>query len=82
VAENVNVAIVGPDLKALVVHPEPLVQDLRDFVLGRACALQRREAERALIRPIAGIAFHVEFHDLRRTWNLEVRSHKMVIAQI
>jgi len=61
-AEDVDVAIIRPDLEALVSHAVPLVKEFGDFVLSLALSSPKGEAQGPLVRPKAGIAFHLQFH--------------------
>jgi hypothetical protein len=64
VAKDVEIPVVGADLKAPVAQSIPLVQDLGHFK-GAGILSQGPEAERPFVRLIPGVTFDVELQRQR-----------------
>jgi hypothetical protein len=59
VPKDVEIAVVGADLKAAVTQPVPLVYDLGHFKRAGVFAIEP-ESHRALVSLISGKTFHVQ----------------------
>jgi len=61
-AEDVDVAVIGPHFEALIANAIPLVKDFFDLVLGNCRPPGKREAQRPLVRPISRVSLDSKHH--------------------
>jgi len=59
VAQDVEIAVIGADAEASVSDPVPLIEHFRHLI-GAPIPRLRDEAQRALVRLVAGVAFDLE----------------------